>query len=41
VLGANPDPKPDPKPAPTPATGRPGPKMAELPAACRQVLLAP
>ena len=26
---------------PTPSRGRPGPKMSELPAACRQVLLAP
>jgi penicillin-insensitive murein DD-endopeptidase len=31
--------KPDPKPKPS--KGRPGPKMADLPAACRQVLLAP
>ncbi len=38
---SKPDPKPDAKPDPTPATSRPGPKMAELPAACRQVLLAP
>jgi len=30
-----------PKPDPTPPTPRAGPKMAELPAACRQVLLAP
>jgi penicillin-insensitive murein endopeptidase len=30
-----------PKPDPTPSTPRAGPKMAELPAACRQVLLAP
>ena len=30
-----------PKPSPTPAQPRPGPKMADLPAACRQVLLAP
>ena len=31
--------KPDPNPKPS--KGRPGPKMADLPAACRQVLLAP
>jgi penicillin-insensitive murein endopeptidase len=30
-----------PKPSPTPSQPRPGPKMADLPAACRQVLLAP
>jgi penicillin-insensitive murein DD-endopeptidase len=30
-----------PKPDPTPAAPRPGPKMADLPAACRQVLMAP
>jgi penicillin-insensitive murein endopeptidase len=30
-----------PKPDPTPPKPRTGPKMAELPAACRQVLLAP
>jgi penicillin-insensitive murein endopeptidase len=30
-----------PKPDPTPSKPRPGPKMADLPAACRQVLLAP
>jgi penicillin-insensitive murein endopeptidase len=30
-----------PKPDPTPPKPRPGPKMAELPPACRQVLLAP
>jgi penicillin-insensitive murein endopeptidase len=30
-----------PKPSPTPSTPRPGLKMADLPAACRQVLLAP
>jgi penicillin-insensitive murein endopeptidase len=30
-----------PKPAPKPSTPKPGPKMADLPAACRQVLLAP
>ncbi len=30
-----------PKPDPTPTKPRPGPKMADLPAACRQVLLAP
>jgi penicillin-insensitive murein endopeptidase len=37
-------PKPDSKPATTastPSGSRPGPKMADLPAACRQVLLAP
>jgi penicillin-insensitive murein endopeptidase len=33
--------KPEPKPAATAASGRPGPKLTELPAACRQVLLAP
>jgi penicillin-insensitive murein endopeptidase len=32
---------PHPKPDPTPSKPRPGPKMADLPAACRQVLLAP
>src|SRR5260370_860215 len=31
----------NPKPDPTPPTPRVGPKMSELPAACRQVLLAP
>src|SRR5262245_45075109 len=30
-----------PKPPPTPPTPRPGPKMADLPATCRQVLMAP
>jgi len=30
-----------PKPSPTPAAPRPGPRMADLPAACKQVLLAP
>jgi penicillin-insensitive murein DD-endopeptidase len=30
-----------PKPSPTPAKPRPGLKMADLPAACRQVLVAP
>jgi penicillin-insensitive murein endopeptidase len=30
-----------PKPSPTPSQPRPGLKMADLPAACRQVLLAP
>jgi penicillin-insensitive murein DD-endopeptidase len=30
-----------PKPSPTPSPPRPGLKMADLPAACRQVLLAP
>ncbi|HEY1365315.1 MAG TPA: penicillin-insensitive murein endopeptidase [Xanthobacteraceae bacterium] len=30
-----------PKPSPVPAKPRPGPRMADLPAACRQVLLAP
>jgi penicillin-insensitive murein endopeptidase len=38
---SKPDSKPDTKPAPTASSGRPGPKMADLPAACRQVLLAP
>jgi penicillin-insensitive murein DD-endopeptidase len=30
-----------PRPSPVPAKPRPGPRMADLPAACRQVLLAP
>jgi penicillin-insensitive murein endopeptidase len=30
-----------PKPDPTPSQPRPGPKMADLPPACRQVLMAP
>jgi penicillin-insensitive murein DD-endopeptidase len=30
-----------PKPDPKPSAPRPGPKMADLPAACRQVLMAP
>jgi penicillin-insensitive murein DD-endopeptidase len=30
-----------PKPSPTPSAPRPGPRMADLPAACRQVLVAP
>jgi len=33
--------KPEPKPVAAAASGRPGPKLTELPAACRQVLLAP
>jgi penicillin-insensitive murein DD-endopeptidase len=44
VLPSKPEPapsKPGSEPATTPTKPRPGPKMADLPAACRKVLLAP
>jgi penicillin-insensitive murein endopeptidase len=40
TVQVRPDPTPS-KPDPIPSKGRPGPKMSDLPAACRQVLLAP
>jgi penicillin-insensitive murein endopeptidase len=40
TVQVKPDPTPS-KPDSIPSKGRPGPKMSDLPAACRQVLLAP